>query len=446
MKAEPCGHTAEAADRASTLLGSVDVLEFADVYRDLHQHPELSFAEHRTAGIIADRLAAAGASVTTQVGGTGVVGLLTNGDGPTVLLRTDMDGLPVSEATGLDYASRARGTRPDGAATDVMHACGHDVHMTSVLGVVDGLSRRRDLWRGTVMVVAQPAEEIGEGARAMVLDGLYRRFGFPDAALAQHVEAFGTGRVAHREGLFASGAVTLEICITGRGGHASTPEVCIDPIVVSAATILRLQSIVAREISPYDPAVVTVSTIHAGAAGNNIPNDVRMTVNVRYHHDRIRRHLLDAIHRIVKAECAASGCPDEPTIDEVAPFPLVLNDEPLSGAIRDVHRSLFGDDKLHLRPPSMGSEDFSVLSGPDLVGRRIPSCYWEIGGAHDSTWASTATPDASFEERITRLPGLHSDAFQADPVETARTGILAMSGAYFAASSAVTGPRTEERS
>jgi amidohydrolase len=434
MTAEPCLSGTEAADRASALLESVDLDEFADVYRDLHQHPELSFSEHRTSGIIADRLTAAGATVTTHVGGTGVVGLLNNGDGPTVLLRADMDGLPVLEATGLEYASRATGTR-DGVTTDVMHACGHDVHITSALGVVDALSRRPDLWSGRVMVVAQPAEEIGEGARAMVSDGLYERFGFPDAALAQHVEAFGTGRVAHREGLFASGAVTLEIGITGRGGHASTPEVCIDPIVVSAATIMRLQSIVAREISPYDPAVVTVSTIHAGKAGNNIPNDVRMTVNVRYHDNRVRRHLLDSIHRIVHAESAASGCPEEPTISEVAPFPLVINDEPLSGAIRDVHRALFGDDHVHQRPPSMGSEDFSVLSGPDLVGRRIPSCYWEIGGAHDVMWEGTATPSASFEERIARLPGLHSDAFQPDPAEAVRTGILAMTGAYLAASS-----------
>jgi len=363
-----------------------------------------------------------------------VVGMLRNGDGPTVLLRADMDGLPVSEATGLGYASRATGTR-GGVVTDVMHACGHDVHMTSALGVVEALSRRRELWNGTVMVVAQPAEEIGEGARAMVRGGLYQRHGIPDAALAQHVEAFGTGRVAHREGLFASGAVTLEICITGRGGHASTPQVCIDPIVVGAATILRLQTIVAREISPYDPAVVTVSAIHGGQAGNNIPNDVRMTVNLRYHDDRVRRQLLDAIQRIVTSECAASGCPDEPMVSEVAPFPLVVNDEPLSGAVRDAHRALFGEAQVHTRPPSMGSEDFSVLSGPELVGRRIPSCYWEIGGVHDSAWGGTASPGATFEERIAGLPGLHTDPFHPEPEGAVRTGILAMSGAYLAASS-----------
>lgn len=436
MTGEPCRSAAELADRAAALLDSVDLQELDDVYRDLHRHPELSHSEHRTAGVIADRLSSTGASVTTGVGGTGVVGMLSSGDGPTVLLRADMDGLPVSEATGLEYASVATGTH-DGVATDVMHACGHDVHMASALGVVDALSRRRDLWSGTVMVVAQPAEEIGDGARAMVRDGLYDRFGFPDAALAQHVEAFGTGRVAHREGLFASGAVTLEICITGRGGHASTPETCVDPIVVSAATILRLQSIVAREVSPYDPAVVTVSTIHAGKAGNNIPNRARMTVNVRYHHNRVRRHLLDSVRRIVEAECAASGCPEEPTISEVAPFPLVLNDEPLSGFVRAAHRTIFGDDHVHLRPPSMGSEDFSVLSGPDLVGRRIPSCYWEIGGVHEQIWEDTATPSASFEERIVKLPGLHSDGFHPDAVEALRTGILAMSGACLAAFSTV---------
>ena len=304
-----------------------------------------------------------------------------------------------------------------------------------MVGTVDLLAANRDAWQGTLMVIGQPAEEIGEGAQAMLLDGLYDRFGLPDFALAQHVEVFGAGNVAHRESLFASGAVTLEVVITGRDGHASTPEVSIDPIVVSAASIMRLQTIVAREIAAPQAAVVSVTSIHAGASGNTIPATVRMTINLRFQSDQVRAQLVEGVRRIISAECAASNCPEEPTFVERALFPCVVNDDPLSSLVRETHAAIFGDDGMHLRPASMGSEDFSYLSGPDEVGHRIPSCYWEIGGLAEDRWAETE-PEESFERRIAALPGLHSSYFAPAPASALTTGVKAMLGAVLAAPAA----------
>lgn len=425
----------EAAALTSQITAGLDLGGLTSLYRDLHQNPELSFQETRTAGIVAGRLQRAGATVTTGVGRTGVVGILENGPGPTILARADMDGLPIRELTGLDYASRAVGTTPAGAETPVMHACGHDVHVSAMLGTVDLLATNRDAWQGTLMVIGQPAEEIGEGARAMLLDGLYDRFGLPDLALAQHVEVFEAGSVAHRETLFASGAVTLEVVITGRDGHASTPEVSIDPIVVSAASIMRLQTIVAREIAAPEAAVVSVTSINGGASGNTIPASVRLTVNLRFQSERVRTHLVEAVQRIIRAECLASNCPEEPTFTERALFPCVVNDDPLSTLVRETHAAIFGPEKVHDRPASMGSEDFSFLSGPEDVGHRIPSCYWEIGGLAEELWAQTDSEE-TFERRIAVLPGLHSAYFVPAPIPALTTGVKAMVGAVLAAPAA----------
>jgi hippurate hydrolase len=259
------GSPAEVAQRTRRVLGDVaDLPELIACYEDLHRHPELSGRETRTSALIAERLMATGARVATGIGGTGVVGILANGDGPVVMLRADMDALPVQERTGFAYASTAIAEGADYNPVPVMHACGHDVHMAVLLGTIGALARARNQWRGTIMAVAQPAEETAEGAVAMLRDGLFRRFGRPDVALAQHVDAFGVGQVGHTAGLFASGALNVDITIRGRGGHGASPEACIDPIIVATMIVLRLQTIVARELEPTEPAVVTVGMLHAG--------------------------------------------------------------------------------------------------------------------------------------------------------------------------------------
>jgi amidohydrolase len=376
----PSGGTpAEVARRTRRVLGDVtDLPELVACYEDLHRHPELSRRETRTSALIADRLMAAGAHVTTGIGGTGVAGILANGDGPMVMLRADMDALPVQERTGFAYASTATAEGADGNPVPVMHACGHDVHIAALLGTIGALARVRDQWRGTIMAVAQPAEETAEGAVAMMRDGLFGRFGRPDVALAQHVDAFGVGQVGHRAGLFASGAVNVDVTIRGRGGHGSSPEACVDPIVVATLVVLRLQTIVARELDPAEPAVVTVGMLHAGTKANVIPDEARLALNLRFRSEETRQKLLDAVDRIVTAECQSARCPDEPTIRPSSYFPLTRNDEGVTTAIRGVHEELFGVPNVVDLPVSMGSEDFSVFGIPDpdhgYTGPAVPYC------------------------------------------------------------------------
>jgi amidohydrolase len=280
-----------------------DLVEF---YQDLHQNPELSFQETRTAALIADRLHAEGFAATTEVGRTGVVGILRNGDGPTAMLRAEMDALPVQEATGLPYASTARGVDPAGQEVPVMHACGHDLHMTCLLGAAHVLAQDRRAWSGTLMLVFQPAEEIWSGARAMVDDGLFDRFVRPDVVLAQHVAPAPAGFLGVSSGAAFAGADSLRITLFGRGGHAALPEATVDPVVMAAATVLRLQTIAARELAGGEMAVVTVGALRAGTKENVIPDEAELLVSVRTIDPGVRDRVLAAIDRIVRAEAAAS--------------------------------------------------------------------------------------------------------------------------------------------
>src|SRR6185437_1174437 len=284
-----------------------DLEALATLYRDLHAHPELSFAEHRTAGIVAERLRALGYEVTAGVGGTGVVGVLSHGTGPTVLLRADMDGLPVLEQTGLPYASTARATDSTGADVPVMHACGHDVHVTCLLGAAAELAAARGTWQGTLLLVFQPAEEQGNGAQAMIDDGLYTRFPVPSIVLGQHVSPVAAGVLGVHGGPAMAGADALRVVLHGKGGHGSRPETTVDPILMAAAIVLRLQGIVSREIAARDSAVLTVGALHAGTAVNIIPDSAELLLSLRHFDDKVRAQVLAAVERIVRAESAASG-------------------------------------------------------------------------------------------------------------------------------------------
>ena len=299
----------------------VDVQRLAQVYRDLHAHPELGFQEIRTAGVVADRLRSLGYETTSGVGRTGVVGLLRNGADGTALLRADMDALPLLEQTGLPYASTARGVDADGHDEPVMHACGHDMHVTCLLGAAEVLAKDRASWSGMLLVVFQPAEELGAGAEAMVDDGLFERFPRPDVVLGQHVAPFPAGMLALRSGVAFAASDSLRVRLFGRGGHGSRPEASVDPIVLAAATILRLQTIVSREIAGVEAAVVTVGAVHAGTAGNVIPDTAELLLSIRTFDKGVRSRVLAAVERIVTAEAAASGAPRQPEIIRVHGFP-----------------------------------------------------------------------------------------------------------------------------
>jgi amidohydrolase len=429
------GPPAEVAERTRRILGDVtDLPDLIAVYEDLHRHPELSGREIRTSALIAEQLTAVGAHVATGVGGTGVVGILANGDGPLVMLRADMDALPVQERTGLGYASTVIAEGADGRPVPVMHACGHDVHMAAFVGTVRALARARDQWRGTIMAVAQPAEETAEGAAAMLRDGLFRRFGKPDVALAQHVDSFGVGQVGHLAGLFASGAVNVDISIPGRGGHGASPEVCVDPIVIASLVVLRLQTVVARELGPSEPAVVTVGILHAGTKANIIPDQAHLALNLRFQSAQTQEKLLDAVERIVTAECRSARCPEEPEIRTSSYFPLTCNDEHVTTVIRSVHEELFGATHVVELPASMGSEDFPAFGIPlpdhGYPAPSVPYCYWEFGGYSAQAWQGV--PGQTFAEKRNNLPGSHSALFGPESRGAISTGLAALTGGALA--------------
>src|SRR4051794_40678445 len=293
-----------ATTRTTRVLDGLDAIQagLEDLYRDVHAHPELSMQEHRTAAKAAERLAAAGYDVTTGVGGTGVVGLLANGDGPTVMLRADMDALPVKEATGLPYASTATATDPAGHEVPVMHACGHDMHVAWLAGATALLAAAREAWHGTILAVFQPAEETAQGARAMIDAGLFDRFPKPEVILGQHVMPAPAGAIGYRPGTTQAAADSLEVRLFGRGAHGSMPESSVDPVVMAAATVLRLQTIVSREIAASQAAVVTIGALQAGTKYNVIPDEALLKLNVRTFDEQVRTRVLDAIKRIVEAE------------------------------------------------------------------------------------------------------------------------------------------------
>ena len=305
--------TATPAD--STLANLAGLLpDLEKIYTDIHAHPELSMQEERTSGIAAARLRAAGFDVTTGVGKTGVVGVLRNGDGPVVMLRADMDALPVQEATGLPYASTVTATDRSGKTVPVAHACGHDMHVAWLIGAATLFAQARDEWHGTLMPVFQPAEETAEGSQAMIDDGMLERFPKPDVILGQHVMVGSAGAVGTRAGVVTSAGDSLQIRLFGRGAHGSMPQASIDPVVMAAATVMRLQTIVSREVAPEAAAVVTIGALQAGTKENVIPDEAIIKLNVRTFDDQVRTRVLDAIQRIVKAEASASGSPKPPEV------------------------------------------------------------------------------------------------------------------------------------
>ena len=346
-----------------------------DFYLDLHAHPELSHEERRTAKNVAARLRASGCEVHERVGGTGVVGLLRNGDGPVVLLRADMDALPVREATGLPYASEATATATDGTEVPVMHACGHDVHVTCLLGAVDLLAGSLPAWRGTVVAVFQPAEEVADGARGMVEDGLTQIVGRVDVALCQHVLPFASGLVGTRSGPTLSAADSMRITVHGRGAHGSMPQAAVDPVVLAAMIVVRLQTIIAREMTPGEPAVLTVGSVQAGTKSNVIPDSPVIQLNVRSYSESTRSAILDSIKRIVTAECDASGSPSPPEFELFDRFPVTDNDQAATDRVSTAFTDHFGD-RAGVLPLQTASEDFSDL--PNALG--VPYTYWGIGG------------------------------------------------------------------
>ena len=355
-----------------------------DFYRDLHAHPELSHEERRTAADVAERLRRSGCTVHERVGGTGVVGMLENGTGPVVLLRADMDALPVQEATGLSYASSVTATS-DGTEVPVMHACGHDVHVACLLGAVELLARSTDHWGGTVVAVFQPAEEVADGARGMVEDGLVDLVGAVDVALCQHVLPFPSGEVRTRSGPTLSAADSMRITVHGRGAHGSMPQAAVDPVVLSAMIVLRLQTIISRETTPGEPAVLTVGSVQAGTKSNVIPDSATIQLNVRSYAEPTRSAILDSIKRIVTAECDASGSPSPPQFELFDRFPVTDNDAATTELVAAAFADHFGDQAGDL-PLQTASEDFSDL--PRALG--VPYTYWGIGGVDRAAYETAA--------------------------------------------------------
>ncbi|MCS3731530.1 M20 family metallopeptidase [Bradyrhizobium betae] len=397
-------------------LRNLDALlpDLADLYKDVHSHPELSMQETRTAGIAAKRLTAAGFEVTSGVGKTGVVGLLRNGDGPTVMLRADMDALPVQEATGLPYASTATATDRDGNTVPVSHMCGHDMHVTWLAGATKLLAEARSSWRGTLMAVFQPAEETGEGAKAMIDDGLFKRFPKPDVILGQHVMVGPAGTVAGRAGAITSAADSLQIKLFGRGAHGSMPQASIDPVVMAASTVLRLQTIVSREVAATESAVLTVGVLQAGTKENVIPDDAIIKLNVRTFDAGVRTRVLAAIERIVNAEAAASGAPRKPEITTIDHYPLNVNNQEATQRVVEAFRGHFGAARVRPTGPAPASEDFGSFG----TEWHVPSVFWFVGGTDPAVYAKAR--DAN---KLNELPVNHSPKFAPVLHPTLETGV-----------------------
>ena len=389
----------------------------ADFYRDLHAHPDLSHQEHATASKVAERLGASGIEAHTGVGGTGVVALIRNGEGPAVLLRADMDALPVEEATGLDYASRATATDGAGNEVPVMHACGHDMHVACLLGAAHLLTTSPDSWAGTVIAVFQPAEETGDGARAMLDDGLAALLPKVDVALAQHVLPAPAGLVGTHAGPTLSAADSMRITLHGRGAHGSMPQASVDPVVLAAMIVVRLQTVVARETRPGEPVVVTVGSLQAGTKSNVIPDHAVIELNVRTYSEQTRAAVLGAIRRIVDAECQASGCPKPADYELFDRFPLTDNDAGTTKKVAAAFASFFGDRAGPL-PMQTASEDFSDI--PSALG--VPYCYWGIGGTDPQRYQKAEQAGRVAQD----IPVNHSALFAPVIQPTLDTGIQAM--------------------
>jgi amidohydrolase len=409
----------ETQNGSAKVLANLDSIlaDLESVYKDLHTHPELSMQENRTAQIAADRLRAAGYEVTTGVGKTGVVGLLRNGDGPTIMLRADMDALPVKEATGLPYASNITATDSEGKTVPVMHACGHDMHVAWLIGASTLFARTPHAWRGTLMPVFQPAEETAAGAQAMIDDGLFKRFPKPDAVLGQHVMVGPSGVLSSRPGVVTSAGDSLQIRMFGRGAHGSMPQASIDPVVMAAATVLRLQTIVSREIAATEAAVVTVGSLQAGTKENVIPDEAIIKLNVRTFDEGVRKRVLAAIERIVNAEAEASGAPRKPEITPLDRYPLVKNDPEAAKRVGDAFRQYFPVDRVQATQPTTASEDFGSFGAE----WGAPSVFWFVGGTDSGVYAK-----AQKEGKIADIPTNHNPRFAPVIHPTLETGVQAL--------------------
>ena len=396
---------------------SADLLK---LYTHLHENPELSLFEEQSAARMAKELTAAGFTVTTKFGGHGVVGILANGPGPTVMVRGDMDALPVTEQTGVPYASKVRVRDRSGNDTGVMHACGHDVHMTCLVGTARVLASMKDRWSGTLMFVAQPAEEVGIGAKAMLDAGLFTKFKKPDYAVALHCDSsMPVGRIAYSEGLALANADTVDVTVKGKGGHGAAPHTTVDPIVLAAKIILDLQTIASREVNPTDPVVVTVGSIHGGTKHNVIPNEVKLQLTVRSTKDGVRDQVLKAIDRKCKAAALGAGAP-EPLVsvrlDEYTPS--TVNDVKLTRRLTAVFRDFLGDANVIERAPILGGEDFGRF------GREgVPICMYFLGTIAPEKFAAAQRPGAP------TLPSMHADSYAPQPGPSVAVGVKTLSAA-----------------
>jgi len=384
------------------------------LYCDLHAHPELSSHETQTAAKIAGRLHALGYDVTEHVGGTGIVALLKNGNGPTVMLRTELDGLPVEEKTGLAFASKVRTKDDAGRDVPAMHACGHDVHMSALVATATMMARTKDKWRGTLMLVGQPAEETISGAKRMIDEGLFTRFAKPDEAVALHVvNDYPAGKVAVMPGYLAASADSIRITIYGRGGHGAMPNTTVDPIVIAARTVLALQTIVSREVKPGEAAVVTVGYLQAGTKNNIISDHAELGLTVRAFKPEVRKQAIASIRRIAQAEAAAAGAPRDPAVEIYETTDAVYNDPVLARRLRATLESALGKDNVVDASPVTTSEDFSYF-----VQQSIPSFYFDLGGADPQKYSQAAVSGVT-------LPSNHSPFFAPDVDPALHTAILA---------------------
>ncbi|NDV24638.1 M20 family metallopeptidase [Desulfovibrio sp. JC022] len=398
--------------------------DLVGIYKHLHANPELSHQEEKSSKLIADQLEACGISVTRNFGGYGVVGVLENGDGPTVMVRGDMDALPIIEETGLDYASAVIAIDNYGNETGVMHACGHDIHMTTLIGTARMLFKSKNNWQGKILFVGQPAEEVGGGARAMIKQGLFEQFGYPDYCLATHViPQIEAGNIMVKPGPIMAGTSQLKITLRGVGGHGAIPHECKDPVVLAARIVTSLQAIVSRELSPLTPGVVTVGSIHGGTRANIIPSEVVMEVTFRFADSETHDHILKSIKRICKYEALSMGIPEEllPIVefDDDSHLPATTNDSGLTEIIRKAASELLGEDKVHDAEMVMVSEDFSLFRSAG--GKEIPSCMFFTG-------ATSAKEMALFHENGINPPSIHNSKFYPPPEPTIRTAVTTMAG------------------
>ena len=412
-----CVFSATAAADEPAAWVDENLRELVELYRHFHQSPEVSFEEKETSKRLAAELRAAGAEVTRNIGGHGVVAILKNGDGPMLMLRTDLDALPVTEQTGLAYASKVSIRTKKGVATGVMHACGHDVHITNQIGVARYLAANKDRWRGTVMFIGQPAEERGAGAKAMLDDGLFKRFGKPDFAVALHVSSdTATGTVGYRAGYALANVDSVDITMRGRGGHGAYPHMTIDPVVQAAHLVIDLQSIVSREIKPIEPAVITVGSIHGGTKHNIIGNECHLQITVRSYSEKVRKQLLSAIRRKAKAAAISAAAP-EPVVKISEGTPSLFNNEALVRRMVPVFERVVGKDNVQPAEPSMGGEDFSRYGKAG-----VPIFMYRLGSIDPKRLKR-------YETLGQKPPSLHSPLYYPDVKMTLRTGVTTMSSA-----------------